>query len=444
MEDLKLFNKRNIKKVGYTPGVYVFFDSEKTPLYVGKSVSLRDRLSSYFSKNLLSKTRKLIEKTRYFKIIYTNSEIEAILLEANLVKNLKPKYNIELKDDKHPLYIVITNEDYPRVLTARREEALKDQRLYFGPYPNSSSVKATLGFLRRVFPFSQHKKGKNPCIYSQMGMCNPCPNVIENTQDPFLKNKLKKEYLKNIKNIEKVLQGKLDKVKQNLEKEMLSLAKKLNFEEANSLKKKLEKINYVTQRVTPINDFLRNPNLLEDIRKKEIRLLRKNLSPYINNLTQIRRIECYDVSHTQGSLPTASMVVFLDGYPENRLYRHFRIRQGSSKDDLLSLKEVALRREKYLESWGRPDIILVDGGKTQTKVFFEVFRKHKIPTVGIAKKNETIIIPYATKEKISYKVLNITNDSLNLLRRIRDEAHRFARRYHKHLLRKALIPNAYK
>ena len=155
------------------------------------------------------------------------------------------------------------------------------------------------------------------------------------------------------------------------------------------------------------------------------------------DIGEIRRIECYDVAHLQGSEPTASMVTFVDGEPEKNLYRQFKIRQKKGNDDVASLKEVAQRRLKHLSDWGVPDLIIVDGGKGQVGVFHEIFQEHNIPVVGLAKRFESVVIP-REDEFIVRKVPK--GNALNLVKRLRDEAHRFARRYHHKLLTKMLIP----
>ena len=162
------YTKENISKVSNNPGVYAYYNDSKKPIYVGKAKNLRNRLRSYQSPSLIGKTRKLIKNTRYFTVIEVGSELESLLLEAKLVKKYLPHYNSQLKDDKNPLYIKITKEKYPKILTVRKKDVVSDKSTYFGPFPESRAVTSTLKSLRKIFPFSQHKLGRKPCIYSQI------------------------------------------------------------------------------------------------------------------------------------------------------------------------------------------------------------------------------------------------------------------------------------
>ncbi|MEK7112147.1 MAG: hypothetical protein AAB875_02365, partial [Patescibacteria group bacterium] len=193
--------------------------------------------------------------------------------------------------------------------------------------------------------------------------------------------------------------------------------------------------------------FLQNPNLSVDLINKEIKDLRTLLVNCKLKIVNLSRIECFDVAHLAGTSPTASMVTFINGEADKSLYRHFRIRQEKGADDISSLREVAKRRAKHFGSWGSPDLIMVDGGKTQVSAFCEVLKEinipniSNIPVVGLAKKFETLIIPVTKGKKLTFIERKVAKGSvLNLVQRMRNEAHRFARRYHHHLIRKSLIP----
>src|SRR4030042_1886186 len=181
------FNKKDFKRIPENPGVYIFFGKDNRKLYVGKSKNLKSRIRSYFLSNLLPKTKSMINEASFLSYINVTSELEALLLEAKLVKKYKPFYNIALKDDKNPLYIKIVNEEYPRIITVRKPELYKSIA-YYGPFPDTGSVYSVLKMLRKIFPFSQHKLGKKTCLYKQMGLCDPCPNEINLINDP---NKIK-------------------------------------------------------------------------------------------------------------------------------------------------------------------------------------------------------------------------------------------------------------
>lgn len=439
------FKKANILKLPKVPGVYIFLDNSEV-LYIGKAISIKDRVASYLLKSISGKTKEMIQKADYFSIIKTNSELEALLLEAHLVNKLQPKYNVELKDDKHPLYIRITNEKFPRVLTARKAQkdfAGKNENLnVFGPFPNSSNVYMVLKTLRKIFPYSTHKIGKRGCLYNQIGLCVPCPNEIEAIKNQETKLAMVKLYKRNIRYIRAVLKGNLKRVRNDLAKQMKELSKEEYYEEANMVKRQIEGIDYITQPVTPIKEFLSNPNFISSIRESEIAELFILLNNHLKEARKPTRIECYDVAHLAGSGPAASMVTFINGDPDKTLYRHFRIRQAKKTSDVDSLREVIKRRVNKIESWGVPDLIIVDGGKPQVGVFFDELKNTGIPIVGLAKKHETLIFPKHSQNKLVYKDLRVPKGNvLNLLQRIRNEAHRFARRYHHHLLKKSLIPN---
>jgi len=342
----------------------------------------------------------MVKEADRLSFIKVNSEFESLLLEAKLIRAYQPKYNSVSKDDKHPLYITITKDEFPRIVTTRRQGT-------FGPFPSSQNVKQVLKMLRRIFPYSDHKVGKRACLYSQINLCSPCPSVIKTKEE-------KKKYLSNIRNIKSILKGNIAKVKNDLEKGMKSLANEEKFEEAALLRQRINQLEYITQPRIPSDSYLSNPNLVEDVKKEEINSLKKIL-----NLRSLNRIECYDVSHLSGAYATASMVVFADGEADKSQYRHFRIRQEKTQSDYDSIREVAKRRLK--QNWPRPNLIIVDGGVGQVKAF-----ESEVPVVGIAKNPDRLIVG-ARKIKLEGSVLN-------LIGRIRDEAHRFARRYHYRLI----------
>lgn len=429
------FTKESAKRTPEGEGVYIFWN-DKNVIYIGKSKSLKSRLDSYLSAFLSPKTSQLVAETKFLSTIRSSSELEALLLEALLIKTYLPKYNIQLKDDKHPLYIIITKEHYPRVLTARKG-GLENASVSFGPFPSSATVKSVLKLLRKIFPFSQHKLGKRACLYSQIGLCDPCPNIIENEKNQSEKRLLRKKYLKNISQIRQFLKGRFKTVRDSLEKEMRNYSKSENFEDAKKLRAQIEKLDYITQPVTSAELFIDNPNLVADTRKKEIAELGKIIAPRIPYFTKAMRIECFDVAHLGGSYPTASMVTFVDGEPEKKLYRNFRIRQKKGSDDISSMKEVVRRRIRNF-SWGAPDLVIVDGGKGQVGIFNEALKPYKIPVVGIAKRFEVLIIP-PSHAQVKYIEIKLTGAPLNLVQRLRNEAHRFARRYHHNLLAKGLF-----
>jgi len=437
--------RASLKKIPTTPGVYGFSDESGEIIYIGKAKNLKSRLTSYFSKDLLSKTAKMVHESRAISFVEVGSELEALLLEARLVRKHQPKYNSELRDDKHPLYIAITRDLYPQVITTRKI-APEDRSLYsayFGPFPSSTAVKSVLRLLRRVFPYATHKLGKRACIYSQIGLCKPCPNYIESLPESE-RVPLQKEYARNIRLIRNILRGKISDVAGVLQNKMESYSQNEQFEEAQRVKNQIDRLTYITQSPTSIEAYIQNPNFIDDMRQFETASLKAILVQMGVSLPRLRRIECFDIAHIAGSNPTASMVVFVDAVSDTSQYRHFRIRQKNSRSDTDSLREALTRRLNHFSDWGKPDLIIVDGGKPQVSVFVDVLSGTGIPIIGIAKRYETLIIPRvqnsvqgSKKEYLDYRLPK--GPAKYLVQRMRDEAHRFSRRYHHTLLKKDLL-----
>ncbi|MBI1863713.1 GIY-YIG nuclease family protein [Candidatus Woesebacteria bacterium] len=420
------------KDLPETPGVYIFKNSDNVPTYIGKAKNLKRRVSSYFKSNLIGKTKLMVTESETLSYIKVDSEFESLLLEARLVRKYMPKYNIELKDDKSPLYIAITKDNYPIIKTFRRTDFGKIKtKAYFGPFPQSSIPKKVLRNLRSIFPYSEHLPSKRVCIYRELGLCNPCPSEIELETNLKTKEILRKKYLKNVNQIKKILDGRLTQVKKFLIKQMQELSNQEMFEQAQEAKQKLQGIEYLQTRASP-EEYLKNPNFLVDIRNSELENLKNIISGY-KNIKKLERIECFDVAHTAGSFPTASMVTFINGEPEKSLYRHFRVKKGKKSDDLSQMRGVLERRKKQFKNWSYPDLIIIDGGKTQLKTAEEVITE--VPVVSLAKRFETIIVK--VDNKYIEKRLPI-GPAKNLVQRIRNEAHRFARRYHHYLINKNL------
>ncbi|AKM83559.1 hypothetical protein A2422_01675 [Candidatus Woesebacteria bacterium RIFOXYC1_FULL_31_51] len=407
-------SKNSFKKIPETPGIYIFW-KENFPIYIGKSVNLKNRLNSYLSLKLGPKTYEMVNESESVSYLKVFSELESLLLESNLIHNFKPKFNVISKDDKHALYIKITKGKYPQVLTSRKDGD-------FGPFPSSGNVKIILKLIRKIFPFSEHKLGKRPCLYSHIGLCNPCPNFVESIKNEQEKDILIKSYKNNIKNIKLILSRKFNILRKTLEKKMITLSKEEKFEKASQVRDQIKALDYITQPKLSDDLYLKNPNLREDINYKEIEGLKKIL-----NLKKLNRIECFDIAHLSGSYTTASMVVFIKGEAEKEYYRHFKVRQKNGSSDFDSMKEVSRRRIKHLKDWGKPDLIIVDGGLLQIKAF-----KINVPIVGIAKNPDRLIFSDGRK-------LILNGLTLHFLQRIRNESHRFARRYHHLLIKKNLL-----
>ncbi len=430
MKPLKLSPKTYLK-LPALPGIYSFLNSKGTPIYIGRSKSLRSRLSSYFATTLEPKTAKMIKNATHITWIVTASEFEATLLEANLINTKQPKYNIQLKDGKSPLYIVITKDTLPIIKTVRQTD-LKNtpKRKVFGPYTNGTTAKHVLRTLRKSFPFGDHKPTKRKCIRAHIGLCNPCPSEIKDNPE------IKKAYLTNIKQIQKILSGNLPSVKRELQRELDMLSKKEKFEEAQVLLQKLKNLEYISAPQINTHSYIKNPNLIKDIRAKELKRLKSLLKPYIN-INKLNRIECYDVAHLSGTNPTASMVTFINGEPDKTLYRHFKVSNKKLNNDTKAINVVLKRRVKYLNSWGKPNLIIIDGGKGQVSAAQKALGSN-IPIIGLAKRTNNLII----KTKSKFITISLgEGPARNLIERLDAEAHRFARRYHFHLIKKYFFKN---
>ena len=233
--------------------------------------------------------------------------------------------------------------------------------------------------------------------------------------------------------------GKKTSVKRKLEHEMNDASKRQNFEDAARIRNQITELEYITQPFRNPAEYMANPNLLEDLREREINSLYKALKNNIENLNLPERIECFDVSHLSGTLSTSSMVTFMGGVPNKNFYRQFKIYGQKTNDDYYMMYETVKRRIKHFKDWGTPDLIVVDGGKPQItaakKAFVEI--GVNLPLVGLAKKLETIIVPRG--EKFLEINLNNNDPAIHLLQRLRDEAHRFARKYHFKLRFKSLV-----
>lgn len=424
-------SRESIKQLPSSPGVYIFKNSEGIPVYIGKAISLASRVDSYFASRLAPKTSQMVSEATKLGFIRVATEIEALLLEAKLVKLHMPKYNSELKDDKSPLYIGITKEEFPRVLALRRTSLGSiPLKTYYGPFIQGGSVRKVLKLLRRIFPYSTHKPTKRGCIYSQIGLCNPCPSVIKSEIDAQKKLLLNKAFRKNLSNINKFLSGEFLSIKRELEREMRELSKQQKFEEAALIKQQLGGIEYITTPSTAPLEYLKDPNFVEDIRNNELSELKKLIDKYLV-VEKLERIECFDIAHLSGTSPTASMVTFVNGEADKRYYRHFKVKKGNS--DVDNMKEVLTRRLNHLTDWGKPDLIIVDGGKPQVSKALGVIKE--IPLIGLAKRYETLVVKNEDK---FIEIRLRRGPALYLVQRLRDEAHRFARRLHHKQVSKSL------
>ncbi len=400
------------------PGVYQFKDSRGNILYVGKAINLHHRVASYFNQDVTGKTAALVSQIADVETIVVESELEALILEANLIKKFLPTFNIRLIDDKDYLYIGLSKEDFPKVLTIRKQD-LGQMKKYWGPFPSARTVKDTLKRLRKVFPWcSNPPKAKvqsyKACFYYHLRLCpGACVNLIS-----------KEDYNKILQRFSRFLDGKKEELIEELTLEMKQAAGRQQFEQAQSIKKIIGGVLYLTQ-TQRVKSYLENPNFLEDERKLALLQLQKDLQ--LDKLPE--RIEGYDISNIQGKDATGSMVVLTNGEIDKSQYRKFRIHITGRPNDVGMHKEMMRRRLQHKE-WPLPDLIIIDGGRGQAKVVNNELRimNYGIPVFGLAKRMEWLYPPEGEIIKLSKRSL-----SLKLLQKLRDESHRFAVKYHRKL-----------
>ncbi len=552
-----------LKGLPKKPGCYIYRDSEGHILYVGKAVNLSSRVRSYFRASTVHSTRieRLVNKIRDIEWIVVDSELEALVLECNLIKEHRPPYNVRLRDDKSYPYIVVTKEPYPRVMFTRNPR--RGGGKHFGPYTSSWAVRETLQLLHKVFPLIPCGKSwsgreeQRPCLYFHLGQClAPCAGMAT-----------KQAYGEVIDQVSRFLNGKEASVIQDLQEKMSAAAENLDFEKAASIRDKIQSLEAVLERqrvlstdgadrdvVAVVQDergaavqmmFIRGGRLIgqqnylldgskeatpteavqefvkqyystapevprevllpvEIVEKqivqqwlrqkrgaavtievpqggegfKLVELAAKNaeaalttmaleieqkeawadqaieqLSEAVGLTSPALRIEGYDISNIQGTLPVGSMVVSVNGEPSNKDYRRFAIKwHAETPNDFAMMNEVVTRRLRRMldgdpKFAAKPDLMMIDGGKGQLSAALTARDALglSVPRVGLAKKQEVIFVPHLQmgldgKPAYAYQevVLPLNSPGLVLLRRLRDEAHRFALTYHRKLRTKRM------
>lgn len=536
--------KERLAELPASPGVYLMRDEAGEVLYVGKAKNLKNRVRSYFQPGHEHSPRIaiMVGKVFDYELILTDTEAEALVLEDNLIKSYRPRYNVLLKDDKQYPYLCITwSEEYPRLFVTRRRGSGNPEDRYFGPYTDAGALHTTRSLLKKLFPLRQRNSPvfkDRPCINHEMGRCpGICQRLISAA-----------EYRATIRQIQMILQGRTSELIAQLEEQMQAAAVALNFEHAARLRDRIhgleqlgahqkitvpdssvsrdaialasdeslvsiqlfqvrsgkligrlgftaatgEEPGRILQRVLeehyrtstaeeiPLEILTQHPLPEPEIlsawltpkkgRKVEIaapqrqikaelvEMVAKNAEAELQRLVRFsrrqekgllalaealelpsvpRRMECYDISHIQGTDTVASRVVFIDGVAAKQHYRHYKIRdpriQAGRPDDFASMAEVIARRFARAESEPEtdlPDLVVIDGGKGQLSAARAVMEEQSysdIPTIGLAKRLEEIFLP-GRSEPI---LLDEGNPALHLLQRIRDEAHRFAITFHR-------------
>jgi excinuclease ABC subunit C len=422
---------QKVRTFPQTPGVYLMKDEAGRVIYVGKAKNLRARAGSYFLKAAAedSRTAKLVLEIRDIDYLDAESEIDALLMEARLIKDILPKFNRDLRDSKSFPYLeIFTHEDYPRVRFTREPKS-RSTKLY-GPFANPRGLRGAIQVLQKIFQFrtcaldidenEQRWRWFRPCLLHFINQCTaPCNFRIS-----------KEEYRKNIHRLQRFLEGGKGKMLKELHEEMVDAAKELHFEEAARLRDEIAMIESLDDRGELETHV--QPEVFPIDPKRGLAGLQKVL--HLEH--RPRTIEGIDVAHTGGTETVASVVQFIDGLPFKPGYRRMKILGVEGPDDVASIHEAVVRRFQHLEHENEtpPDILLIDGGKGQLNAALAalaMLETRPSIVISLAKREELVFMPGADEP------LHLSRHSyaLRLLQYIRDEAHRFAQHYH-HLLRR--------
>ena len=425
IEEIK---KLNIPK---SPGSYQFLDKNNVIIYIGKAARLNTRVLSYWQKGTGQTPAKyaMIKQVKRIEWIETDSEIEALLLESNLIKKYQPQFNIVMRDDKRFLYVCISDEgEIPSIFTTRK---IGKTGKYFGPFVSAQAIKETLKTIRKIWPYCmEKKKQENPCFYYQINKClGICAGIIN-----------KEEYIKKvIKPITLFFEGKKAKIVKSLEKELKFLKKGGDIEAEKKIKFYIKNMNTV----------LAHANILGLVDKYATDII--ELAKVLSLAKVPKRIEGYDISNIFGEDAVGSMVVFEEGESNKKEYRKFKIKVSEKDGDIGMLREVLERRfarslgNDKKNQWPLPDLIIIDGGKAQLNLAVKMLKKNKldIPAISISKGNG--LRSAAARDKLFFPgekkplELSLNSPAMHLIKRVRDESHRFAIKYHRELRRKTLF-----
>lgn len=431
----------DIAKTPSACGVYIFW-AHKTPIYVGKAVNIRARLTGHlYNARHIRKEKQIIQQADKITHQQIDYEVNALLYEARLIKKYHPKYNLASKDDKSPLYIKITREPYPKVLLTRAEN--DGSSYYFGPFSSKNTAAFLIRHIRGIIPFCiQKKTSLRPCFYSKIGLCTPCPNAIlrhirENGHDNT-SQRMTRTYRRNITRIISILEGDAEKVIESLRTDIERSSKAQEYE--NAL--------YLRDQLTALSDLLTRRRFerggFEPINNNRIKKLKEQFEDFMVKYFNckpkktVSRIECFDISNLQGQLATASMVVFHDFLPDKGHYRRFRIKTVHKISDFDMIAEVIKRRLDNRSRWALPDLLIVDGGRPQLQTVRKVCEKEGVllPTIGLAKKPDRLIVSVAPPHMTR---LTHQSELFAVFQQLRDESHRFARAYHLTLRKKRIL-----
>ncbi len=434
MEKFKFILKKNLKRLPRESGVYCFKGKDEI-LYIGKAANIRERVKNHF-KQPTFKDYLFLEKIEKIGYIKTNSEIEALILEAKLIKEIKPKFNVLWKDDKNYFFVGKTKENFPRIFWTHQTKIKPSQKIeveYVGPFVDGKSLKKTLKILRKIFPFRSCKRiPKRPCLWYHLQRC-PAPCLLKSKEGKSMdfEKKIKRESQRNAQMIMKILKEGKASVLKTLQKEMKKLAKEQRFEEAAKTRDQIEALKRVLEHAKIFEVEIKKSFDWEKISKFFQKIWKRK--------KKISRIEAFDVSNIRGKMATGSMVTFIEGVPQKNLYRKFKIKREGKIDDLSMLREVLERRFSHLE-WGIPDLILIDGGKAHLNLAKKIKNKKRktkrIKVFSLAKGKKEIFLE---GKKSPFSLKDLHSEISNFILKLDREAHRFAITYHKKIREKFLF-----
>ncbi len=405
-----MITKEKIKDISSNPGVYIFKNKAGDILYIGKATNLKSRVSSYFNGNGKGENRPVryaIDKISGIETRETDSVLEALILESNLIKKYQPKYNVDLKDDKSFAYAVITKEKFPRVVILRKTELEENKSIIkylFGPYTSKKQLEIALKIIRKIFPYHSNKQPtEKGCLDYQIGLCpGPYAEAISQT-----------DYLKNIRDIRMILNGEKKSLVKKLEREMKEYSRRNKFEKAGEIRNRIFALQHI----------------------RDIALISRDIEQKASEANI--RIEAYDISNISGQHAVGSMVVFKNNEPDKSQYRKFRIKTIQGADDVGMMWEVLIRR--FHNDWPKPDMILLDGGRGHFNMGTEILRTFHldIPVMAVAKgpDRKNLDLRFDKDNRLIQDMLK----NKSLIKRIMDEAHRFAISYHKKVRKKNFI-----
>ena len=427
--------RETVRQLPTGPGVYLMKDEHARVIYIGKAVNLRSRVGSYFTTAAAQEMRTagLVPEIRDVEVIETESEVDALLLEARLIKDVQPKFNQELKDDKtFPYLEVFVREDFPRVEFTRTPQD-RGTRLY-GPFTNAKQLRGAIAVLQRIFRFrtcsldiddgDERWRWFRPCLLASIDQCTaPCNLRIS-----------KEDYRRDIRRLQTFLDGGRVKLMRELDREMQQASAEKLYEKAARIRDEIQALEDLDLRGD-----------LEEHAQPEVFYVdpKRGLSglKQVFGLEEVpRRIEGVDIAHLQGGQTVASLVQFIDGLPFKHGYKRYRIRSVDGVDDYGSIREVVSRRMGRLAQEGEafPDILLIDGGKGQLNAALEAMEVIGVDppfTISLAKREEEVYVP----GEAAPRRLSRHGFGLRLLQYVRDEAHRFAQHYHHILRRKSTL-----